>query len=577
MQLLMRSPVFRGLWVPWPSYGFLHPHYRHLLAQPLSRIETPTWGDYEIPKEFNFASDVMDHWARMEKEGKRDPLPALWWVNDKGNEVKWNFQELGDLTRQAANVLTNTCGLQRGDRLIMILPRVPEVWLLTVACMRAGLVFLPGTIQLTSRDILYRLQLSKAKGIVTNETLAPAVDSVASDCPYLKTKLLVSENSRDGWFDFKTLYKAASVDYTSVKTKTQEPMSIFFTSGTTDLPKMALHTSGLALRSCLPSTKLMKLTSSDISWCLSDPGWILSVVGTMIEPWNSGACSFICDMPQFNPETILKTLSSYPITCMISGSSVYRMLLQFNVSSYKFPTLKHCIGGGEPLLPEEFDKWKQATGLAIHELYGQSETGLTCAVLRGMKIKKGSMGKVIPPFDMQIIDEKGNILPPGKEGEIAIRIKPTRPVGIFSCYVDNPEKTSLSERGDFYLTGDRGTIDEDGYFWFLGRMDDIINSSGYRIGPSEVENALAEHPAVAESAVIGIPDPLRGAVVKAFVVLNPKFRSHDHDQLAQELQQHVKKVTAPYKYPRKVEFVPDLPKTITGKIKRSQLRERETA
>ncbi|XP_027730092.1 acyl-coenzyme A synthetase ACSM1, mitochondrial-like isoform X2 [Vombatus ursinus] len=542
MQLLMRSQVLRGLWVSWPIYGSLHPHPRHLLARPFSRTETPQWGDYEIPKEFNFASDVMDHWARMEKEGKRDPLPALWWVNDKGDEVKWNFQELGDLTRQAANVLTETCGLQRGDRVVVILPRIPDLWLVTVGCMRAGLVFLPGTIQLTARDILYRLQSSKAECVVTNETLAPAVDSVASDCPRLKIKLLVSENNHDGWLDFKTLLKAASVDHACVKTKMQEPMTIFFSSGTTGPPKMVMHTPELALRSCLPSTRqVKKLTSSDVSWCVSDPGWILSLLESALEPWNIGACSFIHHMPQFNPETILKTLSRYPITCMIAAPSVYRMLLQFDVSSYKFPTLKHTVSGGETLLPEEFEKWKKATGLAIHEVYGQSETGLTCAVPRGMKIKKGSIGISIPPFDMQ----------------------------------DNPEKTLSSERGDFYITGDRGSVDEDGYLWFLGRTDDIINASGYRIGPSEVENALAEHPAVAESAVIGSQDPLRGEVVKAFVVLTPEFRSHDPDQLTRELQQHVKNITAPYKYPRKVEFVPALPKTITGKIKRSELQKNE--
>ncbi|XP_072454070.1 acyl-coenzyme A synthetase ACSM1, mitochondrial-like isoform X2 [Notamacropus eugenii] len=536
MQLLMRSQVLRGLWVSWPTHRPLCPHPRNLLAQPYSRTEIPQWGDYEIPKEFNFASDVMDHWERMEKEGKRGPLPALWWVNDKGDEVKWNFQELGNLTRQVANVLTETCGLQQGDRLCLILPRIPDLWLVTVGCMRAGLVYLPGTIHLTARDILYRLQSSKAKCIVTNETMAPAVDSVASDCPQLKSKLLVSNNSRDGWLDFKTLLKSASADHTCVKTKLQEPMTILFTSGTTGLPKMVLHTFGLALRSCLPSARqVMKYTSSDILWCMSDPGWILSVVMSVMEPWKSGACTFIHDMPQFNTETILKTLSRYPITSLIAAPSVYRMLLQCDVSSYKFPTLKHTATAGETLLPEDFEKWKKATGLAIHEIYGQSETGLTCAVSRGMEIKKGSMGKVVPPFDVQIIDEKGNILPPGIEGEMAIRIKPTRPIGLFSEYLDNPEKTSLSERGDFYITGDRGTVDEDGYFWFLGRSDDIIKASGYRIGPSEVENALAEHPAVAESAVIGSPDPLRG----------------------------------------EVEFVTALPKTSTGKIKRSELRKNE--
>uniref|UniRef100_F6V7C6 medium-chain acyl-CoA ligase n=1 Tax=Monodelphis domestica TaxID=13616 RepID=F6V7C6_MONDO len=533
-------PVCHFLW--YNTSGSLHPRPRNLLTHPFSRTETTQWGDYEIPKEFNFASDVLDHWAHMEKEGKRDPLPALWWVNNKGDEVKWNFRELSDLTRQAANVLMETCGLQQGDYLILILPRIPELWLLTVGCIRAGLVILPGTPQLTAKDILYRLQISKAKGIATTETLAPLVDSMASDCPHLKVKLLVSEQNQHltakCFFSLISLFKYKFL-YFGV------------------------------------SRQVLKLTSSDVSWCVSDPGWILSVVGAMIEPWTSGSCSFIHGMPQHDPMTILQTLSRFPITSMLTSASVYRMLLQLNVSSYKFPTLKNCVSAGEVLLPQDFEKWKQATGLAINELYGQSETGITCAVSRGMKVKKGSMGKVVPPFDMQIIDEEGNILPPGKEGEMAIRIKPTRPIGLFTSYLNDPEKTSLSERGDFYITGDRAMLDEEGYIWYLGRSDDIINASGYRIGPSEVENALAEHPAVAESAVIASPDPIRGEVVKAFVVLTPEFMTHDHNQLAQELQRHVKETTAPYKYPRKVEFVPDLPKTVTGKIMRSSLRKIE--
>ncbi|XP_039081213.1 acyl-coenzyme A synthetase ACSM1, mitochondrial-like isoform X1 [Hyaena hyaena] len=245
------------------------------------------------------------------------------------------------------------------------------------------------------------------------------------------------------------------------------------------------------------------------------------------------------------------------------------------MTSLRFPALEHCATGGEALLPEEQEEWRRCTGLLLYQAYGQSETGISCGTLRGMKIKPGSMGKSILPFDIQIIDDKGNILPLNTEGNIGIRIKPTKPIGIFMCYEDNPEKTAEVECGDFYNTGDRATMDEEGYIWFLGRSDEVINASGYRIGPTEVENALAEHPAVAESAVVSSPDPIRREVVKAFIVLTPEYLSHDQDQLTQELQQHVKSVTAPYKYPRKVEFVPELPKTITGKIKRSELRRKE--
>lgn len=573
MQWLMR---FR---VPWGICKSLHSFQlapRELRCQCLSGVGAPRWSDYDVPKEFNFASHVLDYWAQMEKEGKRGPSPALWWVNSQGDEVKWSFREIQDLSRRVANVFTHTCGLKQGDYLALILPRVPEWWLVTVGCLRTGIAFMPGTTQLKAKDILYRLQLSQAKAIVTTDTLAPEIDAVAAECPTLKTKLLVSDHSREGWLNFRSLIKSASPDHTCIKSKMEDPMAIFFTSGTTGFPKMAKHNQGLAFRSSLPSCrKILQLKTSDIMWCMSDPGWILAVLGCFIEPWTSGATVFIHHLPQFDPKVIIEVLFKYPITQCMAAPSVFRMILQQKNVNLRFPTLEHCSTGGESLLSEEHEQWKKQTGLLLYEIYGQSEVGISCAVSRGMKIKLGSMGKAVLPFDMQIIDEKGNVLPPNTEGFIGIRIKPTRPVSMFVGYENNPEKTAEVECGDFYNTGDRGTVDEEGYFWFLGRGDDIINAAGYRIGPTEVENALAEHPAVAESAVVGSPDSSRGEVVKAFIVLNPEFQSHNADQLTKELQEHVKSVTAPYKYPRKVEFVPELPKTVTGKIRRKELRKKE--
>ncbi|XP_054235531.1 acyl-coenzyme A synthetase ACSM2A, mitochondrial isoform X4 [Homo sapiens] len=317
------------------------------------------------------------------------------------------------------------------------------------------------------------------------------------------------------------------------------------------------------------------LQASDIMWTISDTGWILNILCSLMEPWALGACTFVHLLPKFDPLVILKTLSSYPIKSMMGAPIVYRMLLQQDLSSYKFPHLQNCVTVGESLLPETLENWRAQTGLDIRESYGQTETGLTCMVSKTMKIKPGYMGTAASCYDVQIIDDKGNVLPPGTEGDIGIRVKPIRPIGIFSGYVDNPDKTAANIRGDFWLLGDRGIKDEDGYFQFMGRADDIINSSGYRIGPSEVENALMEHPAVVETAVISSPDPVRGEVVKAFVVLASQFLSHDPEQLTKELQQHVKSVTAPYKYPRKIEFVLNLPKTVTGKIQRAKLRDKE--
>ncbi|XP_020035640.2 acyl-coenzyme A synthetase ACSM1, mitochondrial isoform X1 [Castor canadensis] len=573
MQWLMR---FRALWGIHKAFHGLYPAPQQLRCQALSGVEAPRWNDHDRPEEFNFASHILDYWTQMEKEGKKGPEPAFWWVNSQGDEVKWSFSDLTDLTRRAANVFTQTCGLQQGDNLALILPRVPEWWLVTIGCLRTGVVFIPGTSQLKAKDILYRLQMSGAKAIVTTDTLAPEVDSVASECPALKAKLLVSDHSHEGWLDFRSLIKSASPDHTCIKSKTEDPMVIFFTSGTTGYPKMAKHSHGLALRSCLLSCrKLLQLKTSDVLWCLSDPGWILAIVGCLLEPWASGCTLFVHRLTQFDPKVIVQVLFKYPITQTIAAPGVYRMILQQKFTNLRFPTLEHCSTGGEALLPEELEQWRKHTGLLLHEVYGQSETGITCGVLRGMKLKLGSMGKTISPFDIQIIDDKGHILPPNTEGYIGIRIKPSRPTGLFMYYENNPEKTAEVECGDFYNTGDRATMDEEGYIWFLGRGDDVINASGYRIGPVEVENALAEHPAVAESAVVSSPDSTRGEVVKAFIVLNSQFLSHDKEQLIKELQQHVKSVTAPYKYPRKVEFVTELPKTITGKIKRKELRKKE--
>ncbi|KAM5199165.1 acyl-coenzyme A synthetase ACSM1, mitochondrial isoform 2-T8 [Hipposideros larvatus] len=573
MQRLMR---FRALWGTYKSCHGFRPAPRYLRYQSFSEVGVLRSSDHDVPKEFNFARDVVDYWTQIEKMGRRGSNPALWWVNDQGEEVKWTFGDVTDLTCRTANVLTHACDLQQGDRLILILPRIPEWWLVSLGCIRAGIIFVPGTTQMKVKDFVYRQNLSKAKGVITTDTLAPEVDSMASECPALKTKILVSDHSRKGWLDFRSLIKAASPDHTCVKSKTNDPMVIFFTSGTTGLPKMAKHSHELALRSSLPScSRVMQLKTNDIFWCLSDPGWITALVCSMFHPWTVGSTVFSHDLTQFDPKLIVQTMFEYPVTQCLAVPTVFRMLLQQDSASLRFPNLECCWTGGEALLLEDQEKWTQRTGVPLTELYGQTETGMATGTPTGMKIKPGSLGKAIPPFDIQVIDEKGHVLPPNTEGSIGIRIKPTRPTGLFMCYEDDPVKTAKTECGDFYNTGDRGTIDEEGYIWLLGRDDDIINASGYRIGPTEVENALAQHPAVAESAVVSSPDPVRGQVVKAFIVLTPQFLSQDLEQLTKELQQYVKSVTAPYKYPRKVEFVLELPKTVTGKIKRHELREKE--
>uniref|UniRef100_A0A8D0GEA1 medium-chain acyl-CoA ligase n=1 Tax=Sphenodon punctatus TaxID=8508 RepID=A0A8D0GEA1_SPHPU len=549
MKSLSKLKILKSMWTLKSFCRPVHKVTRHLASQITSHYESINRYELEVPEHFNFANDVLDKWAQLEKDGKRPANPAFWWVNDKKDEVKWSFKELGLLSRKAANVLSDPCSLQRGDRIIVILPRIPEWWLLNVACMRTGIVFIPGTSLLTAKDISYRLQASRAKAIVVTDALAPAVDSVMPGDHFLKAKLLISNSSRDGWLNFNELLKVASADHHCVKTKSQEPMVIYFTSGSTGSPKMAEHShSSYGIGFAASSRHWLNLTPLDIFWNTSDTGWVKSAWSSVFSPWIAGSCVFVHHMPQFELTTILNTLSSYPITTFCTAPTAFRMLVRQDLTSYKFMSLQHCVTGGEPLNPEVMVQWKTQTGLDIYEGYGQSET---------------------------IVDEQGNILPSGEEGDIAIRIKPRRPFCLFTQYLDNPEKTASTERGDFYITGDRGIMDKEGYFWFVGRSDDVINSSGYRIGPFEVESALIEHPAVVESAVVSSPDSIRGEVVKAFVVLSPDFTLRDPEKLAAELQEHVKKVTAPYKYPRKVEFVQELPKTVAGKIQRKVLRNKE--
>ncbi|XP_075292581.1 acyl-coenzyme A synthetase ACSM3, mitochondrial isoform X4 [Opisthocomus hoazin] len=551
MRTFIKSWIPQCLRILRSPCRLFHGCSRLLTSQIISYYDSVNQCKKELPEYFNFASDVLDEWSQLEKDGRRPANPAFWWVNDEGEEVKWSFEELGFLSRKAANMLSEACGLQRGDRVIAVLPRVPEWWLLNVACMRTGIVFIPGTSQLTAKDILYRLQASKAKCIITNDTLAPAVESVLPGCQFLKSKLIVAKGSRDGWLNLKELFAVTSADHTCVKTRSQDPMLIYFTSGSTGSPKMVVQshssygigfaTSGSIFFLCFIIRYWMNLTPSDIMWNTSDTGWVKSAWSSVFAPWICGSCVFVHNMPQFKPAVIAETLSRYPITVFCTAPTAYRMLVQHDLSSYKFSSLKHCVSGGEPLNPEVMAKWKIQTGLDIYEGYGQTETVTICANMKGMEIKPGSLGKAVPPYDVQ----------------------------------DNPEKTAASVCGNFYVTGDRGIMDKEGYVWFVGRADDIINSAGYRIGPFEVESALIQHPAVSESAVVSSPDPIRGEVVKAFVVLAPAFVSHDPKKLTQELQQHVKKVTAPYKYPRKMEFVQDLPKTATGKIQRKVLRNKE--
>jgi acyl-coenzyme A synthetase/AMP-(fatty) acid ligase len=369
---------------------------------------------------------------------------------------------------------------------------------------------------------------------------------------------------------------AASETCTRVATRCDDPAIIYFTSGTTGGPKMVLHTqASYPLAHVITGKYWLDLRPDDLHWNLSDTGWAKAAYSNLFGPWHMGAAVFIQHSTgRFDPQETLHLLEQYGITTFYAPPTAYRMMVLERLPQYDLSKLRHCVGAGEPLNPEVIEAWKAGTGLTIYDGYGQTETVILVANYPCLEVKPGSMGKPLPGFDVAIIDaDSGQELPPGQEGALAVRVKPKRPVGLFREYWKNPEATRESFCGDWYITGDRGWWDDGGYFWFVGRADDVIISAGYRIGPFEVESALIEHDAVVESAVVASPDEMRGTVVKAFVVLAPGYQASQ--ALAAELQEHVKRLTAPYKYPREIEFVNELPKTISGKIRRVELRQRE--
>jgi acetyl-CoA synthetase/medium-chain acyl-CoA synthetase len=518
------------------------------------------------PEYFNFASDVLEEWAR-----KKPDAPALWVVSESsGAESKLAFRELAARFHRAANFF-RTCGIHPGDRVLLMLPRIPEWWVAMLGLVRLGAVPIPCTTLLTAKDIEYRAETAEVKALITD---APGSEKVQADTGIRHLILVGAE--KPGWISFDRGTESAADVFEGEPTRSDEPGIIYFTSATTGMPKMVLHTQasyGMGHR--ITGELWLDLKPGDLFWNLSDTGWAKAAWSSFYGPWQMGACVFAVDSrSKFDPAATLKILSTYPITVWCAPPTALRLIVKEDLAHCKFPKLRHCVSAGEPLNPEVISAWKRATGLTIYEGYGQTETVCLIGNFRKTrkKVRPGSMGQPSPGFEVALLDSDLKEVGVGQEGEIAIRVKPKRPLGLFREYWRNPDQNTARFVGDWYLTGDCAKKDKDGYFWFVGRTDDVIKSSGYRIGPFEVESALVEHPAVLESAVVAKPDEARGAIVKAFVVLR---KGHaPGDALAKELQEHCKKVTAPYKYPREIEFVAELPKTISGKIRRVELRKR---
>ena len=525
--------------------------------------ETYSTFQWERPRKYNFARDVIDRW---------DPgMPALFWVDDEGNEISRTFGEISEASRRLCNVLTEA-GVRTGDTVIVMLPRVIPWWETFTATLRMGAVISPGTVQLSEKDLEYRINAAAATCVVTDSANAAKVDAVLDKCPTL-TARIVTDGQRDGWIGYRQAVDAAAPEFETVDTSANDEAICYFTSGTTGYPKMCIHTHSYAIGHRITGELWLDLKPDDLHWNVSDTGWGKAAYSSYFGPWLCGTALFIHHTSGFNPRQTLELLEKYPVTTFCGAPTIYRMLVLEDLSRYQFKTLRHCTGAGEPLNPEIIETWKEATDLTIRDGYGQTESVILCASFPCIEPRAGSMGKPAPGIDLQVIDDEGQIVEADKEGDIAVRISPQPPQGFFREYRNDPERTAATRRGDWYVTGDRAYRDEDGYFWFVSRADDVILSAGYRIGPFEVESALIEHPAVAESAVVSSPDATRGEVVKAFVVLAPGHAASD--ELKQELQDHVKRVTAPYKYPRRIDFIETLPKTVSGKIRRVELRERE--
>ena len=526
-----------------------------------------TYADFRWrrPERYNFVGAVLDRWARDE-----DKI-ALRWLDDDGREERLTFAELRDRSRRLCNVLREA-GVKRGDVVIVMLGRQVAWWETVTACIRMGAVVSPGATQLSAKDLAYRIDAARAACIVTDQACAGKVEEAAAGRDSLHARLLI-DGARAGWIDYQDAVATASAEFVTADTRADEELLCYFTSGTTGYPKMCIHTHDYPLCHRVTGEYWLDLRADDLHWNISDTGWAKAAWSSYFGPWHCGAALFAHHSAAFSAARVLELLREHPVTTMCGAPTIYRMLALEDLSGFRPAKLRHCVGAGEPLNPEIIDIWRRATGITIRDGYGQTETGLLCGSFPCIEPRFGSMGKPAPGIELRVVDNDGQVAPVDTEGDIAVKIKPEPPQGLFREYQDDAERTAATRKGDWYLTGDRARVDKDGYFWFVSRADDVILSAGYRIGPFEVESALIEHEAVAESAVVGSPDETRGEIVMAFVVLAPGHTGGD--ALKKELQEHVKKTTAPYKYPRRVEFVDALPKTVSGKIRRVELRERE--
>lgn len=551
-----------------------------LLDRFLPRIDFNSYEDFKenykvnVPNDFNFGFDIVDAWAKQDKQ-----KVALVWCDDNGNEKIFTFHDIMRLSNKAANFF-KSIGIKKGSVVMLILRRRYEYWICATALHKIGAVLIPGSLQLTKKDIAYRANAAQICTVicVNDEFVLNQVDEAIKETTTLKNKIIVAEK-REGWLYFEDEIDKFSDVFNrptgDEKTKWDDTMLVYFTSGTTGMPKMVSHNFSYPLGHIVTAKYWQCVQENKLHMSVSDSGWAKFGWGKIYGQWICGAVIFAYDMEKFIPLNLLKMITKYKVTTFCAPPTMFRFMLQEDVTQFDLSCIKHCCIAGEPLNPEIFKKWYDLTGLKLCEGFGQSESTVMLANFQWFDPIPGSTGKPSPLYNIQLIDNEGNICEDGDEGTIVVSdIDKGFPTGLFTGYFHNEELTKKNLGGKYYDTGDVAWRDSNGYYWFVGRNDDVIKCSGYRIGPFEVESALLEHKSVVECAITAAPDPIRGQVVKATIVLAKGYSPSA--ELIKELQNHVKKVTAPYKYPRIIEFVDELPKTLGGKIKRAEIRNNDS-
>lgn len=527
---------------------------------------------FKIPENFNFAYDVMDVWA----EEKPDKI-AMIWTDDEGHEKFFTYKDLKLQSGQTASYFASL-GIGHGDMVMLILKRHYEWWLSMLALHKLGAVAIPATHMLTKHDIIYRNNRASVKAIVCvgDSYVLTQIEEAMPESPTVETLISIGPEVPDGFHDWhKEWEHAPTFVRPEHPNSNEDTMLMYFTSGTSGEPKMVAHDFLYALGHLVTGAFWHNLSEDSIHLTVADTGWGKAVWGKFYGQWFAGATVFVFDHDKFTADKILRKIEQYHITSFCAPPTVYRFMIREDFSKYDLSSLRYCCTAGEALNPAVYNKFFELTGIKMKEGFGQTETTMTLGTMPWTEPKPGSMGLPNPQYDIDLLKPDGTPCEDGEKGQIVIRVGDRKPIGLFKEYYRDEALTRQVWHDGIYYTGDMAWRDEDGYYWFVGRIDDVIKSSGYRIGPFEVESALMTHPAVVECAITGVPDPIRGMVVKATVVLGKEWKDKAGDALIKELQNHVKHETAPYKYPRIIEFVDELPKTISGKIRRVEIRERD--